>query len=107
MCFYRVNFLNADGSFLILTEIAISEQFPYDGHYDRLPFHSCIMSCLYIQCFITISFLVILNMINFFPVYHVDTFRPRQNGRQFADNIFKFIFFNENRWTLIGISFNN
>ena len=26
----------------------------------------------------------------------IDTLRPRQNSRHFADDIFKFIFFNEN-----------
>ena len=35
-----------------------------------------------------------------------NTLRPRQNGRHFADNIFKCNFFNENVWTLIKISMN-
>ena len=34
----------------------------------------------------------------------VNTFRPRQNGRHFADDIFKCIFKNENVWILIEIS---
>ena len=34
----------------------------------------------------------------------INTLRPRQNGRHFADNIFKCIFFNENVWILIKIS---
>ena len=34
----------------------------------------------------------------------VNTLRPRQNGRHFADDIFKCIFFNENVWILIKIS---
>ena len=33
-----------------------------------------------------------------------NTLRPRQNDRHFPDNIFKFIFFNENVWILIKIS---
>ena len=33
-----------------------------------------------------------------------DTLRPRQNGRHFADDIFKCIFLNENVWISIGIS---
>ena len=28
----------------------------------------------------------------------LNTLRPRQNGRHFADDIFKCIFFNENVW---------
>ena len=34
----------------------------------------------------------------------VNTLRPRQNGRHFADDIFKYIFLNENIWILIKIS---
>ena len=33
-----------------------------------------------------------------------NTFRPRQNGRHFADDIFKHIFMNENIWIPIKIS---
>ena len=33
----------------------------------------------------------------------VDTLMPRQNGRLFPDNIFKWIFLNENVWILIRI----
>ena len=34
----------------------------------------------------------------------VNTLRPRQNGRHFADDIFKWIFLNENVWIPIEIS---
>ena len=34
----------------------------------------------------------------------VNTWRPRQNGRHFPDDIFKCIFFNENVWILLKIS---
>ena len=34
----------------------------------------------------------------------LNTLRPRQNGRHFADDIFKCIFLNENVWILIKIS---
>ena len=34
----------------------------------------------------------------------LNTLRPRQNGRHFADDIFKRIFFNENVWISIKIS---
>ena len=36
----------------------------------------------------------------------VNTLRPRQNGRHFADDIFKCIFLNENAWIAITISLN-
>ena len=35
---------------------------------------------------------------------HLRTLRPRQNGRHFADDIFKRIFLNENFWILNKIS---
>ena len=34
----------------------------------------------------------------------VNTWRPRQNGRRFADDVFKSIFLNENKWISIKIS---
>ena len=34
----------------------------------------------------------------------INTLRPRQNGRHFADNIFNCIFSNENLWISINIS---
>ena len=34
----------------------------------------------------------------------INTLRPRQNGRHFADDIFKWIFLTENVWILINIS---
>ena len=36
----------------------------------------------------------------------INTLRPRQNGRHFADDIFKRIFVNENIWIPIKISLN-
>ena len=38
------------------------------------------------------------------PFNHVNTLRPRQNGRHFPDDIFKWIFLNENVWISINIS---
>ena len=38
--------------------------------------------------------------------YHVNTLRPRQNGRRFPDDILKWIFLNENVWISIRISLN-
>ena len=35
---------------------------------------------------------------------YLNTLRPRQNGRYFADDIFKCIFLNENAWILLKIS---
>ena len=37
-------------------------------------------------------------------VFTFNTFRPRQNGRHFADDFFKCIFRNENAWIPIKIS---
>ena len=34
----------------------------------------------------------------------INSLRPRQNGRYFADDIFKYIFLNENAWIPIKIS---
>ena len=34
----------------------------------------------------------------------VNTLRPRQNGCHFADDIFKYIFLNENGWIVVKIS---
>ena len=39
----------------------------------------------------------------YYPV-KVNTLRPRQNGRYFTDDIFKYIFLNENVWISIKIS---
>ena len=36
----------------------------------------------------------------------VNTLRPRQNGRHFADDVFKHILLNENAWISIKISLN-
>ena len=43
---------------------------------------------------------------NFFAdiAHCVNTLRPRQNGRHFAEDIFKYIFLNENVWVPIKIS---
>ena len=38
------------------------------------------------------------------PSLEINTLRPRQNGRQFADDIFKCISLNENVWIPIKIS---
>ena len=40
------------------------------------------------------------------PTHGLNTFRPRQNYRHFADDIFKCIFLNENVWISLKISLN-
>ena len=40
------------------------------------------------------------------PCLPFNTLGPRQNGRHFADDIFKCIFLNENVWISIKISFD-
>ena len=37
-------------------------------------------------------------------IVYINTLRPRQNGRHFAEDILKCIFLNENVWILIEIS---
>ena len=37
-------------------------------------------------------------------IFYINTLRPRKNGRHFPDNIFKWIFLNENVWISIEIS---
>ena len=39
-----------------------------------------------------------------FQMYHFNTLRPKQNGRHFADDILKCIFWNENVWIPNNIS---
>ena len=45
-----------------------------------------------------------LTCANMWPDQIINTLKPRQNGRHFADNIFKCIFLNENVWIPIKIS---
>ena len=42
----------------------------------------------------------------FVVLWVLNTLRPRQNGRHFADEVFKCIFLNENVWTSHNISLN-
>ena len=37
-------------------------------------------------------------------LYPLNTLRPRQNERHFADNIFKYVFINENIWIQFNTS---
>ena len=68
-----------------------------------------------IICLCTYSVCNIKQLISNLPVYHnrrseviktmvVNSLRPRQNGRHFADDVFKCIFLNENVWILLKIS---
>ena len=49
-------------------------------------------------------FMVNTNTINWNLILCFNTLRPRQNGRRFPDNIFKYIFLNENAWISLKIS---
>ena len=66
----------------------------------------CFFCIFYLFC----CFWAILLMISVtqMPIYwknlYINTLRPRQNGRHFADDIVKCIFLNENVWTSIEIS---
>ena len=43
-------------------------------------------------------------MVSSYKLQWLNTLRPRQNGRHFADDVFKCIFLNENVWILLKIS---
>ena len=47
-----------------------------------------------------------MDVITFRAEINVNTLRPRQNGRHFADDILKCIFLNESVWIPIEISLN-
>ena len=51
------------------------------------------------SCHMRLSTLIYLNVLSMF-----NTLRPRQNGRHFPDDIFKWIFLNKNVWISIIIS---
>ena len=57
---------------------------------------------LYHYCYFT--FLLLLLVILFLVPFFINTLRLRQNGRHFPDDIFKWIFLNENIWISIDIS---
>ena len=46
----------------------------------------------------------IKNVVTFICSCKINTLRPRQNGRHFVDDIFKYIFLNENVWIPIKMS---
>ena len=60
--------------------------------------YSWIRSLLSIDVALTLSFTL------FNKIYAINTSRPRQNGRHFPDDIFKWIFLNENIWISIDVS---
>ena len=43
-------------------------------------------------------------ILNWYQINAFNTLRPSQNGRHFPDDIFIFIFLNENVWILVKIS---
>ena len=68
---------------------------PHKGPISRktFPFNDFIMKLFYLSC-----------MFSRVLIYLINTLRPRQNGRHFPDDIFKWIFVNENAWISINIS---
>ena len=62
-------------------------------------YHDFVLSVL--QCFLSKSFSALSSL---YVVCNINTLRPRQNGRHLPDNIFKYIFFNENVWISLKIS---
>ena len=63
----------------------------------------CVCTSLCKKCFISIMHLLHYT-VRICGGIRFNTLRPRQNGRHFADDIFKCIFVNENIWIPIKIS---
>ena len=63
-----------------------------------------VVICIFILCVISMRFILILQTNSITQHQMVNTLRPGQNGRHFADAIFKCIFLNENVWIPIKIS---
>ena len=53
---------------------------------------------------VMIAFFCFKVVVNFTVTFLFNSLRPRQNGRHFADDIFKCIFLHENAWISIKIS---
>ena len=68
---------------------------PHKGPISRktFPFNDFIMKLFYLSC-----------MFSRVLIYLINTLRPRHYGRHFPDDIFKWIFVNENAWISINIS---
>ena len=65
----------------------------------------CLLGLSQIQDTIqTVNISFVVQSLNQFSMSRVNTLRPRQNGRHFADDMFKCIFLNENVWIPIEIS---
>ena len=64
----------------------------------------CIIIIIVVNIIIIIIILLSLSLSTIIPMVMVITLRPRRNEQQFADDILKPIFFNENVWISIQIS---
>ena len=60
--------------------------------------------CIYIHIYIYMCVLQLLIHALTSTAIFINTLRPRQNGRHFADDIFKCIFSNENAWISLKFS---
>ena len=61
----------------------------------------------YVLCYILSNMFITMSEYNFAGaclLFAINTLRPRQNGRHFAEDIFKFIFLNENLWISLRVS---
>ena len=74
----------------------------YSNRRSNSPVDGCLVFCLGIQCVslpairMNNRFVALDALVNLKGTMHIKTLRSRQNGRHFADNIFKCIFLNEN-----------
>ena len=73
------------------------------GCWNLICFHVCFVTNTH-KCDLTITLYVVKRTKSSVETKNVNTLRPRQNGRHFADDIFKSIFLNKNVWIPIKIS---
>ena len=100
-------------------QIMINYQFScnlwYVSYYDARVSPPMNIDFTFTHLFLSVPFLreytlytfLLINLINLYATIHrtdLNTLRPRQNGRHFADDMFKCIFMNENVWIPIEIS---
>ena len=77
---------------------------------ENVNWNCSIQASAHILCYCTsahiLSYIILTYLIEMASKasYFLNTLRPGQNGRHFADNIFKCIFLNENVWIPIKIS---
>ena len=83
--------------------IVYKKHFPCTTLLKFWPCCHCVLACVMLWLDLSVSFRVTSFVIGVDKTLF-NTLRPRQNGRHFADGVFKYIFLNENVWIPIKIS---